>query len=84
MPGQVKIFSSAALLMAIRDTEMIAFVNLLLNQLPIFGQFRAPIRSFWVLDVLVLLPTIFVLANVRTIDMHRLRQILNAFILLII
>ena len=84
MPGQVKIFSSAALLMAIRAAGLFAFVNILLNQLPIFGQFRAPIRSFWVLDVFVLLPTIFVLANVRSIDMHRLRQILNAIILVII
>ena len=84
MPRQVKIFSSAALLMAIRAAGLFAFVNLLLNQLPIFGQFRAPIRSFWVLDVLILLPTIFVLANVRSIDMHRLRQILNAIILVII
>ena len=84
MPGQVKIFSSAALLMAILAAGLFAFVNLLLNQLPIFGQFRAPIRSFWALDVLVLLPTIFVLANVRTIDMYRLRQILNAIIWVII
>ena len=84
MPGQVKIFSSAALLMVIRLCRTFAFVNLLLNQLPIFGQFRAPIRSFWTLDVLILLPTIFVLANVRTIDMDRLRQILNAIILVII
>jgi hypothetical protein len=84
MPGQVKIFSSAALLMVIRAAGLFAFVNLLLNQLPIFGQFRAPIRSFWTLDVLILLPTIFVLANIRTIDMDRLRQILKAIILVII
>ena len=84
MPGQVKIFSSAALLVAILAAGLFGFVNLLLNQLPIFGQFRAPIRNFWTLDVLVLLPTIFVLANIRTIDMDRLRQILNAIILVII
>ena len=84
MPAQVKIFSTAAILMVIRAAGLFAFVNIFLNLLPIFGQFRAPIRSFWVLDVLILLPTIFVLANVSRIDIYRLRQILNAIILVII
>ena len=55
MSWRIKILTFCALLMALRAMGIFSPFNILLNQLPVFGQFRFPIRSFFMLDVFICL-----------------------------
>jgi hypothetical protein len=55
MSWRIRILIFCALLMALRAMGIFSPLNILLNQLPVFGQFRFPVRSFFMLDAFICL-----------------------------
>ena len=53
MSWRIRILIFCALLMALRAMGVFSPLNIFLNQLPVFGQFRFPVRSFFMLDAFI-------------------------------
>ena len=82
MSWRIKILTFCALLMALRSMGVFSPVNILLNQLPVFGQFRFPIRSFFLLDIFICL--VAALFLVHPFDRESVGQMLRVLTRVII
>ncbi len=75
MPWRITILTFCALLMALRSMGVFSPLNILLNLLPVFGQFRFPVRSFFMIDVFVCL--VAALFLMRPFDRESVGQMLS-------
>jgi len=58
-----KLFQSLTLIVFLRALGLFSIINIFLNMLPIFGNFRMSVRSFFILDVTIAMVAAFVMVS---------------------
>ena len=78
LPREIDLFHGVALVMVLRALGVFSILNIFLNFLPIFGQFRFPVRSFFVLDFILLIVSAYVLAS--SLDRTSLKKVISTLL----
>ena len=78
LPREIDLFHGVALVMVLRALGVFSVLNIFLNFLPVFGQFRFPVRSFFVLDFILLMVSAYVLAS--NFDRAVLKKIISTLL----
>ena len=80
LPREIDLFHGVALVMVLRALGVFSIINIFLNTLPIFGQFRIPVRSFFILDFVLVMTSAYVLAS--NLDRAALKKVISALLVI--
>lgn len=80
LPREIYLFQGLGLLMGLRALGLFSLVNIFLNTLPIFGQFRIPVRTFFMVDFVLAMVAAYVL--VSNIDRDALRKVISTLLVI--
>ena len=78
LPREISLFHGIGLVMCLRALGVFSIINIVLNILPIFGQFRIPVRSFFALDFVLAMVSAYVL--ISNIDRETLRKVFSTLL----
>ena len=78
LPREINLLHGMGLVTALRALGVFSIINIFLNALPIFGQFRIPVRTFFVVDFVLAMISAYVL--VSNIDRNVLRKVISTLL----